>query len=199
MKGKHRYTQDQIEYMRMIAPKCTANEIVEKINEKFNLKLSEGSVSAIRHRNNIRVGKRINRGDFKKGHRPWNKGTKGIQVGGELTQFKAGKEHSGYKPIGSEINDGNGFTLLKVGDPNIWARKHYYLYEEYHGKVPEGYLVMFADGDRENFSADNLIAVTRRQHSRLHRRNLVQSDTELTKVMLNVLKLGELIDKREGK
>ena len=38
---------------------------------------------------------------FAKGHIPWNKGVKGICLGGKQTQFKSGCKPSNHRPVGS--------------------------------------------------------------------------------------------------
>ena len=33
------------------------------------------------------------------------------------------------------------------------------MYEQKHGKIPKGYKIMFLDGDKQNYSDDNMVAV----------------------------------------
>jgi hypothetical protein len=71
-------------------------------------------------------------------------------------------------PIGAE-RERAGYVEVKVRErPSTpsgrdnWALKHVLAYERAHGPVPEGHVVLFADGDRRNFDPDNLVAVPRR-------------------------------------
>lgn len=194
---QHRYTKEQIEYIKKIAPVCTCDEIVSKFNKKYNLNQSKQSLKGIRYRHGIEVGDKNRPTKFKKNHIPWNKGLKGIQTGGSKGWFGKGDKHNKYKPIGTETVDSRGYTLIKTGDPDIWERKHYSIWEKHNGKVPENHLVIFADRDKQNFNIGNLILVTRGQLTRLHKNKLIQDDTELTKTMLNVVKLYESIDSKE--
>lgn len=80
--------------------------------------------------------------------------------------------HGGGKhpvPMYSEREGKDGYIVIKVrefaGVPmskDNWMLKHVWIYEQTHGKVPEGHVVYFADGDRRNFDPDNLVAVPRK-------------------------------------
>jgi len=65
-------------------------------------------------------------------------------------------------PIGTIVDDGDGYLKIKVGteySSSGWVRYHRYLYEQRHGKLPKGYKIMFLDGNKQNYSDDNMIAV----------------------------------------
>lgn len=69
------------------------------------------------------------------------------------------------RPVGSERKDYDGFYKVKVGVDEsgkpIWKRKHIVIWEEANGPIPEGYVIMFKDGDRSNLDLDNLVCVPR--------------------------------------
>lgn len=72
------------------------------------------------------------------------------------------------KPVGYE-REAKGYVLVKVApeatvpqSKDNWRLKHVVEWERANGrKVPEGHMVMFADGDRRNFDPSNLVAVPR--------------------------------------
>ena len=68
-------------------------------------------------------------------------------------------------------------------------------------KVPFGQAIIFGDGDKTNFSIENLICVSRKELRVLNKFGLIKNDVELTKTGLNVakirIKLAEL--RREKK
>jgi hypothetical protein len=69
------------------------------------------------------------------------------------------------KPPGSEISTAQGYVYVKtVG--GRWRLKHRQIWEAAHGPIPKGRLVKFADGDRSNFSLDNLVLVSRSEIGR---------------------------------
>jgi hypothetical protein len=137
-------------------------------------------------------------GQFFKGHIPANKGKKGTG-GWEPTQFKKGNRPATYRPVGSERVNVDGYVELKVADPKKWVGKHTYIWEEHNGPVPKGYVVIFGDGDRNNFDPGNLILVSRKQLVRLNQRGLIQKDAELTRTAVIMVDLQQKISERMGK
>lgn len=110
-------------------------------------------------------------GRIKKGSEPWNKGMKGWQAGGRAkeTQFKLGERPSNtWRPIGAERTSKDGVLFRKVADTGIkktdWKAVHVIAWEEEHGPLPDGYIVVFKDKNRENVALDNLLALTRAEN-----------------------------------
>lgn len=76
------------------------------------------------------------------------------------------------KPIGSETFK-SGYWWIKVADNPLpknytgdqrrenWQQKHRVIYEKAYGPIPDGYLVVFLDGNRNNFDLDNLYCCPR--------------------------------------
>ncbi len=101
-----------------------------------------------------------------------------------------------YVAIGSEreVKDGRGnlLTLVKTSDDYVghyknssaghknWEPKSRVLYAQAHGEIPEGYCVIFVDGDRRNFDVDNLRAVSKSMLVRLNKYGWINKG-ELTK------------------
>ncbi|MGC5620407.1 HNH endonuclease signature motif containing protein [Enterococcus faecalis] len=112
-------------------------------------------------------------GRIKNGSEPWNKGKKGWQAGGRAkeTQFKLGDRPSNtWRPIGAERTSKDGVLFRKVADTGIkktdWKAVHVIAWEEEHGPLPDGYIVVFKDKNRENVAPDNLLALTRADNMR---------------------------------
>jgi hypothetical protein len=98
---------------------------------------------------------------FIKGHTPWNKGMKGLDIGGKETQFKKGHVPHTYRPVGEERIDEDGYTYIKISDPAKWVLKHRHIYEQYHGKLEPHMVVTFRDKNISNFDIQNLEAITK--------------------------------------
>ena len=67
------------------------------------------------------------------------------------------------------------------------------VWEETHGPVPEGYVIIFLDRNRQNVDIDNLACVQRKVYLIANRRGLASTDPDVTRMGL---KLAELISKR---
>lgn len=111
---------------------------------------------------------------LKPGNVPWNKGTKGLQIGGKDTQFRKGNIPQTSVPVGSESWTTPGRKRLKkvsylrrkVAEPNFWKFVHIIVWEQANGPVPPGHIVRFVDGDTKNIVLSNLICITRSENSR---------------------------------
>jgi hypothetical protein len=119
------------------------------------------------------VACRLRRGDnvgmeyrFKPGQQVWNKGMKGLKIGGEQTQFKPGHKPHNHVPIGSERFSKEGYLQRKMTDtgypPKDWVAVHNLLWVEHNGPIPAGHVVSFKDGNKKHISIDNLECISRR-------------------------------------
>jgi len=180
-----KYTDDIIDFLREIALGKTYKEIVEIFNKKYDLEMTTKKLSSLLGRKKIKTG---TAGCFRKGFIPWNKGKKGY-MGANKTSFKKGNKPKNWRPVGSERIDSNEYTLIKVAEPNKWVFKHRLIYEQKYGEISKGSVIIFADGDKNNLSIDNLLCVTREELKVLNRCRLISSVPELTKTGLNVVKL----------
>lgn len=112
--------------------------IIEKFSERFGFRLTGTQVSSFRSA----FGRQSKRG--RTTAQDWHR-----------------------RPIGYERDTGKGYTLVKVrenpdkpGSKDNWELKHVRIWEATRGlELPEGWIVLFCDGDIKNFSPANLKAV----------------------------------------
>lgn len=189
----HIWTNEEKEYLKEITPGHHYKEIHKLFNEKFDLNLTIGQIKAAIGRYKLNTG--FN-GYFQKGYIPPNKGTKGLSKPNKAS-FKKGHKPSNLRPIGSERITKDGYTEIKVEEPNKWRLKHRVIWEKSNGKIPKGHTIIFGDGNKQNIDINNLILVTRKQLLILNRNRLIKGDIELTKVAINIAKVQEKIDGRK--
>lgn len=139
--------------------------------------------------------------EFKKGHIPYNKGKKQTDYMSPesiertaKTRFKKGSTPHNTQQIGAERTDKDGYILVKVSEDlrpsrHNWKMKHRLIYETHKGEIPEGYVVIFLDQNKNNFDIDNLYACSRKVYSYMFRNQLWTSDPELNKANLLVSEL----------
>lgn len=192
------FNAEQKEFIKNNVKGLFNQELADLVNKKFKLSVTAEQIRIYKQNHNLISG--INT-QFKKGHKPWNKGMKGLQIGGKETQFKKGQSPINYMPIGTErIDSKYGYTLVKVRDDGPlqgrWKHKHVVLWESVNGPVPAGYVVAFADQDKSNITLENLILVSRKQLALMNKNGYFQKNADLTKtglVMADIhLKIGEL-------
>lgn len=115
----------------------------------------------------LRTGPRP--GQFETGEQPWNKGLRGYSVELGRSHFRHGNRPPTWVPVGTErwtspparSPDAPRYLKRKVADPDQWALVHHIVWEQHHGPVPAGFVVIFADGDTKNPDISNLRCICR--------------------------------------
>lgn len=122
------------------------------------------------------------RTQFQKGMKSWNKGMKGLQIGGVETQFKKGQTPHNTKPIGyRSLRDGYLVEKMEKGFEFV----HVLLWKQHNGEIPKGMFVVFKDRNKNNITIDNLEIITRVEHMR---RNHIQNLPEELKEVVHLKK-----------
>ena len=183
---RHFYTQEEDTFLIENVKGISLKELTKRFNDKFNYNLSESAIANRKHK--LKLSSEITGGQFKKGHKTWNKGTKGLTKANK-TSFKKGDIPHNYRPIGSERITKDGYIEIKIADPNKWQHKQRYIYESVYGKIPKGHKVIFVDGNIHNFDLDNLILVSNAEELIMNSRNLRSNNKEITKTGHNLAKV----------
>lgn len=178
IKKSRDYTQRQIQTVREMyadhstqaVAKATGRTVCSVYNLAFKLGLRK-SVEYLGDKKRKEIQRLLESGKghrFPKGHVPVNKGLRrpGWKRGRMAeTQFKKGQFAANRREIGSErMLDGYVYVKVADGQKNRnWRQKHYVVWERHNGPIPKGCIVSFKDGDRQNFSLENLELITRVQ------------------------------------
>lgn len=168
----HKYTEEEYQFLIDNVKGITLKELTQRFNKKFNTNISENAIANQKTKLGIKSG--IIGGQFPKGLVPQN-----------------------HKPVGSERIDREGYVLVKVAEPNKWRPKHRVLWEKVNGPIPEKHRLIFADGNRQNITLDNLILVSYAQSFIMNQKNLFKNDQELTKAGVAVAKVLDKVNKRK--
>jgi hypothetical protein len=163
-------TESELVFLRNMDHGKTSREAISEFNAVFNRGLSDEQFHYIRKKYKIAPFKRS----------ALNKG---------LFAAPAGRRAI---PAGVEKSGRGGFTLVKVSARGKhWALKHRLIWEAAYGKAPAGHKIVFADGDKSNFSLDNLVLVSWQEHLALCRGGLHTGggDPALFRTALNTARL----------
>ena len=191
---RHIWSDEEKKYLKEIVVDRSYKEIIKMMNDKFEYQFIESQIKGALRRYGLNTGLT---GQFTKEHTPWNKGEKGLSIGGKETWFKKGHQPINHRKVGSERITVDGYTEIKVAEPNKWRLKHRVMYEKYHNvKLDPKQLIIFADRDKSNMSKENLLLVDNNQLLILNQNGLINENRELTKTGLNIaniiIKLNEL-------
>ena len=183
----HIWSEEEKKYLKEIVTGRSYKDINKMMNDKFEYQFTESQIKGALRRYGLNTGLT---GQFTKAHTPWNKGKRGLNIGGKETQFQKGHQSINHRKVGSERITVDGYTEIKVAEPNKWRLKHRVMYEKYHNvKLDPKQLIIFADRDKSNMSKENLLLVDNNQLLVLNRNKLINEDAELTKVGVNVANL----------
>lgn len=173
----------------------TAQELAELINQTFSMNLTADQIKAVRARLKIKSGLT---GYFPKGHTPQNKGRKGYCAPGcEKGWFQKGQRSWNHAEVGDEAWTTDGYLKVKIAEPNIWKHKHVLEWEKHNGKVPEGFMLTFRNGDHADCSVENLTLITKAENSIMNNQHLRSENAELTDSGIFLARLKNKISKVE--
>lgn len=126
--------------------------LTAKLNEMFNVR---ATVNAIEHKLS-RLGIKRTADEIKS-----NYGKYGKRARASESQFKKGQPSVRRKPIGYERHTKEGYVRVKVADPNVFEAKHRYIWRQHYGEIPEGHVIIFVNGDKNDYRIENLACVSR--------------------------------------
>lgn len=166
------FTDEQQKFIENNVFEKTSEELTKLINQKFNLDLT---VKQVRQ--------------YKKSHR----------LRSDInTQFKKNQIPHNKKPIGYEFTSTDGYTYIKIAEPNIYQHKQIYIYEQAYGKISKDHSVMFLDQNKANFDLDNLILVKNKDKLTAKNNHLIFEDSELTKTGILIAQLINTVSSKKG-
>lgn len=176
-------TEEGVSFLCNYVPGHHRAEIISAFAEKFGIQLTIGQLRAFMRNHNLSTG--FN-GRFVKGRPSPCKGKKRSEymspeaiARARVNEFKKGHETFNKRPIGSERTDCDGYIKVKVAEPNVWKFKHRVVYEQTYGKIPQNHIIIFKDNNKQNFSPENLLCISKSQHAVLNRNGLNQYTGDL--------------------
>lgn len=212
---RHRWTEGEIELLTRLYPDTSTANLAKQLGMSINqvyskanllgLKKSDAylaSPSACRLRNGDNAGSSTR---FQKGHVAWNKGMKGLDIGGRETRFKpgnrSGKAVELYRPIGSERLSKDGYLERKINDDmprqKRWRAVHLLVWEAANGPLPPGHAVTFKDSNKQNITLENLALIS--QADLMRRNSYHQYGPEIAKLVQLRGAVTRQINKKEKK
>lgn len=117
-----------------------------------------------------------------------NPNTIKVHCNRDLRVFFLNSHMSTGLPIGSE-KIVNGYVWIKVSDQahgknsfyKNWRQKSHVVFEQHYGSMPpEGYTIVFLDGNKQNTSIENLYAVSGKVNREMGKKKWWNTDPDLT-------------------
>ena len=161
---------DEIDWLRKNAPYFSLSELVEMHNEVFEKKRTHQSLQSMASRNNIKI---LSDKDSFFDH--WHKNSKLTCEVGSIHRAAGGREFI-------KVAQNNSQKRLKTKE--MWILRSRYEYERQYGIKPKrGEVVIHLDGDKTNYSKENLYLVPNYINGYIlrHLGKLIKDQPELNK------------------
>ena len=145
-----RYSAEMNQWLLDNYKHYTNQLLTAKLNEIFNVR---ATVSAIEHKLS-RLGIKHTADEIKSNYGKYRRRASELR-------FKKGQPSVRRKPIGYERHTKEGYIMVKVTEPNVFEAKHRYIWQQHYGKIPEGCMIIFVNGDKNDYRIENLACVSR--------------------------------------
>ena len=115
-----------------------------------------------------------------------------------MKKWREGLWKKGHKPINTAKDgdirwrEGLGYFHIRISEGN-WVLYHRFLWEQTYGKIPEGFNIVFVDGNRKNCDISNLKCISDAELASLN--TIQRYPKELVQLMQLNRKLKKQIDK----
>lgn len=189
-----KYPEGMAAYVESIARGKSTTELVEAVNQRYG----DGTIG-IRQMKAYKKNHGINTGltgHFEPGHIPANKGQKmsaEVYEKAAPTMFKKGDMPANHMKVGEYTHTTDGYLVQKVKETGTQRERfefvHRHVWEEHYGPVPEGKMISFLDGDKDNCSIENLVLLDNAENLEMNRSRLRFKNAEFTKAGMTVAKL----------
>lgn len=177
-------TKEQAEFVQDAYKKIPIPDVTKSLNDNFGTEFGENQIDAYIKNHGYKSGRT---GCFKKGNKPWNTGSKGQGLTkANAGSFKKGNVPETIRPLYFERKNKDKLIEIKVPIPNVakktktrFMHKQRWVYEQHFGPIPDGYVVSFRDGNRENFDPENLMLLSKAEMLSFNQNRYMDAPDEL--------------------
>lgn len=172
MSAHHHFTDEEIQWLIDQDKSLTYAELTDMFNSRFGTKLKRHSISDLMCKRLKRISRLDNRCNtqFKKGAKPK------YEVGAEIIK-------AGYVYVKTDDHYFEGQHSPEQYKHN-WKRKSDLVWEQHHGEIPDGWFVVFLNGNPLDCSIDNLAIVNRSIHARMNQNHWYSDNKDITRLGL---------------
>lgn len=160
---------ERVDWLKEHREALTITPLTAAFNARFGTAFSVHTVANALRRYGI-VSPRS--GLFPPGQTPWNAGLVGYQAGGRAaeTRWQPGNKVWHQLPVWSYRQDPDGYWFFKYREASPagysrrdWIAVHRLHWQDAHGPIPAGQVVILLDTDPNHTELDNLACLTRRE------------------------------------
>ena len=121
----------------------------------------------------------------------------GLKVSDER-KSKIPIENSGnYHKPGTIVEKGHGYLFIKNTNGK-WEQLQRFVYSNNNGCIPKDHIIVFLDGNKQNFEPSNLAAIPRKYSSIMTKNNFWSDFSEITKSGIKWCELYDALSKENN-
>lgn len=175
MYGCHDFSEAEDEFIKKYYPDNGPEKTVEMLNEIFDTNRTRNSV---RYRANKKLNVHVSESFTK-----------------ALVKSNCDKMHNSWSKQSGTVRqyvrkDGRGIEYVMKASDGQWKTAGIVIWEEANGQIPEGYRLIYLDGDNSNYQLDNLYLASFRLAHQVVRNKCYQSgNPEITKSLIKYYEL----------
>lgn len=152
---RNKYTKEFEDFVKENISKYTKEDFISLLEKRYKIKMTKTTLRCYIKRHNI----------------------KGRYIDYKEYMVRSTAKHK----IGAERMTKDGI-IVKVAQPNVWRRKSRVMYEKYHNcKLTDDDYILFLNGNRNDFSKENLFKSTNQEKCYLHNWGTSSKNKEITK------------------
>lgn len=187
------FPEEIAEYIKSNYKGIGPKEMAAVLNQKYGSSYSQRQLNTYYKNHVLNSGLD---GRFQKGCISMNKGKKMSPEQYEKckgTMFKKGNIPFNQMKVGECTHTTDGYLIRKVRETGTQRERfefvHRATWEKHHGPIPEGKMVSFLDGNKDNCDIENLILIDNFENLELNRSRLRFGYAPATKVGVTIAKI----------
>lgn len=108
------------------------------------------------------------------------------------------KSNNKIYQVGDERINNTSITMVKIAvtGPPHWKEKHRLIWEQAHGPIPKGHVIIFLDGNKSNFALNNLYMLSHTESVRMNQYGLRSANSDITLAGIALVKHSIVIHDR---
>lgn len=211
---RNKYSQELKDFIINNYNKYKKTELQKKILEKFGMEITTGAIKVFGVRNKCNNNKKLYPKELKQYikenarkyyiselidliNKKFNRKITDVSMRRYLKRNNISFKKIPLAEIGYEEKTEKYEPRIKIGQ-NKWQLKKRYLYEKYHKlKINKNEDVIFIDGNKNNFSKDNLVLVEKGITRSIYKDELLNDVNKDTKKLVkNIIELKNMVVRR---
>ena len=201
-----KYSPEMIDFLRENAWGKHTKELTKMFNEHFGVEKTAKQIAGVKKRYGFKCGFT---GQFEKGLIPPNKGRKVSaqtyeKMKNSNTWYAGGHQPHNTMPLNylkKDHKDGywyRKYSMTGKTKKERWIACHHETWIKAHGPIPKDCIVIFLDGNKDNYALENLALIKRSTNARLNQMHMRYSNSETTRTAITHAQLTEAIVRIEN-